>query len=1223
MRALALFEWRLQTRRLVYALAALGFAGACALLAATGQGPDGVLHNGPWNVAAMAGLLSLPAVLVATVVVASAALRDDDTGMAPLVHAAPLTRAALLFGRFGGAMAAAAVVVGVGYVVLAVLPFVVGADQIGPFRPGAYLWAFGVVALPNLLVAGAALYGVAALTRSSLATWVTAIGLYVGYFGASLLMGSPMMAGAQPAAGALLARGALLDPFGVMAVYAQTRTWTPEVKSVEAVALTGLLLANRLLWLGAAAAGLAFVHARWRPDAPTRGRRRVRAGAPAPAIAYAPVRPRGGAWTAFAASLRQDLRFVATSRPLWVLAAGWAYVAWEVLGVTDGAEYGTRLWPTTGLLLGQLRGVLLDVGAVAVVYVGAELAWRDRTTRMDALLDATAAPDGARFAARAATLVAGVAVLVGIAMAAAAGVQHAEAPGAGPGRALAALEPGRHLAFALTTLVPLALLAVAVLAVQVLVPNRYAGLLAGAVLAVSMRRGPAVGLEHPMLRFADGPVLPASAFGPNGHAVASFVGLMAFWAVVAAALAVVAPALAPRGPMEPLRRRVRALPARLGASGRRLALGMAVAVLAAGGWTWVQTTVVAGFETSESRLAWRADYERAYARIGGHPEPRPVALRAAVDLRPERQAAEVAGTLRMVNRTAAAIDTVWVTVRRDLELDALRLDGAAPAHSDVRYGMHAFARALAPGDTAVLAFRVRLRPRGLSVDGGDRSVVGDGTYLTSMRVVPEVGYLTSYEIEDARTRRRLGLPPRAAEAEAAGAEAPIAAAPDPVGMTLDLTVSTAPGQTAVAPGELVRRWTDRGRPHARFVTSAPVTPVFAVASARYVRHAATHGGVTVEVYAHPDHGGNVPRMLRAAVASLDVLGAAWGPYPRRTLRIAEVPAGWPFAAFAFPGLIAFTENRGFLTDPSDADRLDLVSRRVAHEVAHQWWGHTARPTGGPGDVFIVETMAKYGEQKVVRALHGEGQVARLVAYDRDRYARGRTEAAGPEPPLTAVTDESHLFYGKGAVVMNGLHGLVGARALDAALATLMRTDRRVTPADWRAAVRAAAPALARPLVDDWVRRVVLYDLGVERAVATPRADGRYDVAVHLRAARTEGGRPLRFDETLDLGLYAGDPAAGADPTAVHPVRVRDGRAVVRLVSDRRPAFVVVDPFVRRVDVDPAGHVAAVEAADGGVLSVAFQGLMPPLPWGPSSPRGPVRSLALAQPPPRHDGRRHS
>ena len=85
----------------------------------------------------------------------------------------------------------------------------------------------------------------------------------------------------------------------------------------------------------------------------------------------------------------------------------------------------------------------------------------------------------------------------------------------------------------------------------------------------------------------------------------------------------------------------------------------------------------------------------------------------------------------------------------------------------------------------------------------------------------------------------LGAGPTAAQnpPKPAAADARPEAAPDAPGMTLDLTVSTAPGQTAVAPGDLRRTWIEGGRPHARFVTDAPVTPVFGVASARYERQA--------------------------------------------------------------------------------------------------------------------------------------------------------------------------------------------------------------------------------------------------------------------------------------------------------------------------------------------------------------------------------------------------
>ena len=61
-------------------------------------------------------------------------------------------------------------------------------------------------------------------------------------------------------------------------------------------------------------------------------------------------------------------------------------------------------------------------------------------------------------------------------------------------------------------------------------------------------------------------------------------------------------------------------------------------------------------ESPLMQLAWRADYERAYARLDGAPEPRPVALAATVDLRPEalREVVPLADELLQKNAKIAA-----------------------------------------------------------------------------------------------------------------------------------------------------------------------------------------------------------------------------------------------------------------------------------------------------------------------------------------------------------------------------------------------------------------------------------------------------------------------------------------------------------------------------------------------------------------------------------------
>ena len=49
----------------------------------------------------------------------------------------------------------------------------------------------------------------------------------------------------------------------------------------------------------------------------------------------------------------------------------------------------------------------------------------------------------------------------------------------------------------------------------------------------------------------------------------------------------------------------------------------------------------------------------------------------------------------------------------------------------------------------------------------------------------------------------------------------------------------------------------------------------------------------------------------------------------------------------------------------------MVAKRVIHEVAHQWWGHTlsAKPVAG-GSLFV-EGFAKYTEAVVMEKMYGK------------------------------------------------------------------------------------------------------------------------------------------------------------------------------------------------------------------------------------------------------------
>jgi hypothetical protein len=512
------------------------------------------------------------------------------------------------------------------------------------------------------------------------------------------------------------------------------------------------------------------------------------------------------------------------------------------------------------------------------------------------------------------------------------------------------------------------------------------------------------------------------------------------------------------------------------------------------------------------------------------------------------------------------------------------LAGAERIVRDARYGMHGFRmrQPLAPGARAELAYRVEAAQRGIRTSGFDLSVNGNGSFLTHLRAFPSVGYRGSYEVGDPAERRRQRLPDAESSRATGMAESLEGAAGDWV--SFETTVSTSADQVAVAPGELLRTWSRGGRRYFHYAADRPMGKQFAYVSARYAVRRARQGGVTVEVYFHPGHAGNVDRMLRAATASLDEFGRAFGAYPHHTLRIVEVPPYWGFGALALPGVIYWSEDRGFLTDARDSTALDLVTRRVAHEVGHQWWAHQVNPGDGPGASFVNESLAKYSEQMVLRRLRGEPQVTRLMELDLQRYLLGRAQEKEPERPLDQVTDQAWLYYGKGGVVMGALRDLMGEAALNRALHGFVAEHAWPRPAPTSRDLVAALKAEARPeqhaLIDQWVSGVATYDLAVEAARYDSLPDGRFRVTARVRARKTirrgAADVPLAMDEMLDVAAFGEDPR-GSEQAPLHAAkhRIRGGAAEVSFVVGRRPAWVAIDPFVHRVEAERADNVRAV------------------------------------------------
>ena len=266
----AAFEWRFQWRSpvlwvgfVLFFLLAFG-ATTSDQIQIGGQG--NVNLNSPYAIASTLGILSVFAVFVVVAMVAGTVLRDDETGFAPILRSTRLTKWPYLGGRFSGALAAALFVlasVPLGIAVGSLMPWV-DAQRVGPFQPMHHLWALFVMGLPTLLIMGAAFFGLATATRSMMWSYVGAVALLVLYLVSRGLLRDPRWD----------TLAALSDPFGLSAFAVVTRYWTAAERNTLLPELSGLLLANRVIWLAAGAALFAAVAAMFRFE-----QRPARAGA--------------------------------------------------------------------------------------------------------------------------------------------------------------------------------------------------------------------------------------------------------------------------------------------------------------------------------------------------------------------------------------------------------------------------------------------------------------------------------------------------------------------------------------------------------------------------------------------------------------------------------------------------------------------------------------------------------------------------------------------------------------------------------------------------------------------------------------------------------------------------------------------------------------------------------------------------------------------------------
>ncbi len=1154
--------------------------------------PQDFILNSPFIIAAVTVFSCQIWLLIAPAVAGEAAARDVHTGMHPLVYASPVSKREYLGGRFLAALVLQSLIllgVQIGSL-LAVHGPGANPDIVGPFRPAAYLAAYGFIALPNALVATTVQFSAALRTGRPMAAYVGSFALFFLSYPVTVFLYFSRLAKPEIAL--------LSDPIGIFAIMNEMMSnWTIVEKNVRMFALEGPMLLNRLVWVGISLLTLAIVYLRFRfahrtaSDLLSRLLQRFSGTAPT-ADTAAPARlaisvPHVHQSFGFATHLRQTLTIARSSfRMIAKSPAGlFLLVAFPTMLVLimqiELQQWGVPLLPRTVEIISRyLTFPITDplnywvMVPLLIIFFAGELVWRERDARLNENVDATPVPEWVLFLGKYLGL--GFVLVALMAILTAAGMLTQAL------RGYYDFEIARYVTLLFGFQLPEYLLfAMLAFAIQVVVDHKYLGQLAALVAYLLLIFSGVLGIEHNLLVYSAGPGWSFTDMRGFGDSVGPWLWFRLYWAAWALLLAVAARLAWVRGTESGLASRLRTARLRFTRAAAGTASVAAALVVTVGGFVFYNTNVLNEYITDDELVRRRAEYERLYGKYEGKPQPVRVHTSLRVEIHPERSAATMRGSYRLVNRTGVPIDSVHLepAFQVDTRVTFDRAFHRVLADDVIGHHIYALEEPLQPGDSLTLGFDVRIERRGfrnsgLRSNGAGQAILENGTYLTGS-ALPVIGYHPLRELWSAEDRRTHGLP-RQITLPPPGDIDPTVAAEAPA--TFEAIVGTDADQVAVAPGELRRTWMEAGRRYFHYVSDVPISGMHVFFSADYAVHRERWKDVDVQLYVHPGHGEHLERLLRGVRASLDYYSAQFGPYPYRFLQIVEQPGN--FFGMGVDGSGVITGGEGFFLLDPQGDGFDAIFEVVGHEMGHQWWGMQLKPAFAEGGGVISEGLAWYSAMQLVRNFKDREALRRFMSFMRE---------PNPWPPVRTGLPllramDPWANYRKGPYAMYALSEYVGAERVNAALRSLVekKASSLATTLDMYRELQAVTPDSLEPLLHDLFEVNTFWTFDTKQATAMRTETGAWQVTLEVEAhkvvADSAGAETeVPIGEQIEIGIFA--PAEPGEilgkPLYVRKHDISSGTQTITVTVPHEPARGGIDPY-NLLDWEEGDNIEPIE-----------------------------------------------
>jgi hypothetical protein len=336
--------------------------------------------------------------------------------------------------------------------------------------------------------------------------------------------------------------------------------------------------------------------------------------------------------------------------------------------------------------------------------------------------------------------------------------------------------------------------------------------------------------------------------------------------------------------------------------------------------------------------------------------------------------------------------------------------------------------------------------------------------------------------------------------------------------TSSLRIDVPAGLSALSGGERVSARSEGGRTVVEFRQTQPGKYItVAVARFQPVGQRAL-GTLTLSAYGLSRTRNEAQRSLDQAEDMLRFFNELFGPCPYDRINLAAIEARLP-GGHSPPGMVVVARrspfvNRALRDDPTNFS--DVPGFFLAHELAHQWWGHGVAPQNYR-ERWLSEGFAQYAAALWVRRSQGEEAFQGVLR----RLARWAVRMS-PWGPISLgyrlghVKNEPNAFralaYDKAAYVLHMLDALLGPETFRRALVDFQVRFRyaRAGSDDLREALEAASGQPLGPFFEYWIHGTAIPSLAVSHSVERVAAGHRTLVRVDARDLES----PLALDVTV-------------------------------------------------------------------------------------------------------------